>query len=957
MLKFTSIPAMIDECFEYSISGQPNWYERYKTTHQKIMVGPESEEVLELLWYARNNAVSSLMQGNTSKKEFEDAKARLSSLTAQIVKQPTAETYELAVEELKNLKSEGIFRYFYGSLLNRVFAAIAPSEVTSSVKELAFMQAANFINDNFKLGLSLQGNWFQKNVELKHALRQKLPNDYDDFKINIAVWNLYEVLEEEKKQLSPQDEQPETKGRNHFILQGNPKKFNIDEYLSSNIDIFWTASRFANDMSIGDIVYIWRSGQNAGAIARGTITVLPQTIKQLKESEYLGEDLWRENSEPEETKNVGIQLETFRLTEDAGMLGRKELKQDGTLKNALIIKSPQGSVFKLSKNEAHRLDELWNAKQILEDKFAASEIQRSSLIQINLTVEQYKEALRADTVVNDNSLLLLSALFHSPNSEATSPQLATTLGVNHFGGVNATIGKLGKRIAHYFNINKHANNEERVSWWPMVANGRNTSHGFMWQLNDNLKTALIELDMIQTIEGLEVKEKKQGYSSNSPLNQILYGPPGTGKTYHTIEAAVHAAQPDFNYDTRETLKAKYDELVDQKRIQFVTFHQSYGYEEFVEGLRAVTEEGQVSYEIQSGIFKRICTLATTNMIKSQRTSAVSFDACWEVFLNQFDDDEGTKVKTKKSWFIITEITETTIHFEKAQGSSKHSLAIKTLKQVFNGTKVIKGGLNVYYQPLVEHLKALSANIQSSNEPIKNFVLVIDEINRGNISKIFGELITLIEESKRTFGDNNESIEVTLPYSADQLSVPSNLHLIGTMNTADRSLAMMDTALRRRFDFVEMMPDYSVLAGLNVKGIALDILLQKMNARIEALYDREHTLGHAFLIPVKIALLSNGEESAFNLLKATFINKFIPLLEEYFFDDWNKIRLVLGDNQKPEALQFVKKISHSYAELFGAEHGLETFVEEAQSFDLASPDDDIWKKPEAYIGIFSVLTEY
>ena len=669
MPQFDSISAMIDTCFKRDESRENNWYQRYKATHEKVVAAPDSDEALELLWYTRDNAVSSLMQGNTSKKEFENAKSRLRALTAQIIESPTSETYTVAIEELENLKSEGVFRYFYGALINRAFAAIAPNLLTSTVKEPAFMQAANFIDDYFHLGLNLSGNWFQNNVELKNALREKLPEHFDDFKINIAIWNVYELIEEEKK-------------------------------------------------------------------------------------------------------------------------------------------------------------------------------------------------------IGDN------------------------------------------------NINTELSKQEKQN----------------------------------------INEGKSNYSTKKSLNRIFYGPPGTGKTYHTIEAAVTAAEPLFSFNSRLELKAKYDELIDQQRIQFVTFHQSYGYEEFIEGLRAVTEEGQISYEIQSGIFKRICTLATTNMNRSRQTSSVSFDACWEVFLNQFDDDEGTQIKTKQSWFRITEITETTIRFSKAQGTSKHSLAIKTLKQVFNGTKTIKGGLNVYYQPLVEYLKSLSADIQSLNEPVKNFVLVIDEINRGNISKIFGELITLIEESKRAFGHNSESIEVTLPYSSDPFSVPINLHLIGTMNTADRSLAMMDTALRRRFDFVEMMPDYKILTGVDVKGIALDTLMKKMNERIEALYDREHTLGHAFLMPVKNALLNNGEESAFNLLKTTYINKIIPLLEEYFFDDWTKIRLVLGDNQKPENLQFIKIISHSYDELFGIDHGLESFVEQAQSFDLASQNDNVWNEPEAYIGIYSVITE-
>ncbi|HDZ0827553.1 TPA: AAA family ATPase, partial [Klebsiella pneumoniae] len=232
-----------------------------------------------------------------------------------------------------------------------------------------------------------------------------------------------------------------------------------------------------------------------------------------------------------------------------------------------------------------------------------------------------------------------------------------------------------------------------------------------------------------------------------------------------------------------------------QRFAVVTFHQSYGYEEFIEGIRARSDEsGNISYPIEPGIFIRLC----------QRANA---------------------------------------------------------------------------------------------DPGHRYAIFIDEINRGNISKIFGELISLIEVDKRAGMSNAMSLQ--LSYSGDHFSVPANVDIIGAMNTADRSLALMDTALRRRFDFVEMMPDLSLLSGAKVKGIELESLLEKLNSRIEALYDREHTLGHAFFMPVKNALDAGDEEAAFKQLKIAFQKKIIPLLQEYFFDDWNKIRLVLADNQKQD----------------------------------------------------------
>ncbi|TJR91455.1 restriction endonuclease [Escherichia coli] len=285
-----------------------------------------------------------------------------------------------------------------------------------------------------------------------------------------------------------------------------------------------------------------------------------------------------------------------------------------------------------------------------------------------------------------------------------------------------------------------------------------------------------------------------------------------------------------------------------QRFAVVTFHQSYGYEEFIEGMRARSDEsGNISYPIEPGIFMRLC----------QRANA---------------------------------------------------------------------------------------------EPAHRYAIFIDEINRGNISKIFGELISLIEVDKRAGMPNAMSLQ--LSYSGDYFSVPANVDIIGAMNTADRSLALLDTALRRRFDFVEMMPDLSLLSGAKVKGIELESLLEKLNSRIEALYDREHTLGHAFFMPVKNALDTGDEETAFKQLKIAFQKKIIPLLQEYFFDDWNKIRLVLADNQKQDDnQQFVIEKTDDLDTLFGNNHGLRRHDQQSTTYELKDLDQGVWNMPKAYRSIY------
>jgi|TARA_B110000211_G_scaffold74363_1_gene86673 5-methylcytosine-specific restriction protein B len=465
--------------------------------------------------------------------------------------------------------------------------------------------------------------------------------------------------------------------------------------------------------------------------------------------------------------------------------------------------------------------------------------------------------------------------------------------------------------------------------------------------------------------------KYEGTAMTASLNQILYGPPGTGKTYHSIQAAVKAAEPEIfsalgidesssaTSEQRAELTRLYKELYNAGRIRFVTFHQSYGYEEFVEGLKASSDDGNISYDVEDGVFKAISIQAEKFSKPKEAESNFSFEKAWQVFTEQLSEEEFVEVQMSKTSFKVLDFNDSRIFFEKKSGSQDHTLSISTLRAIFEERREYNSGLGVYYRPLVKYLKELSEPEQMSAIERQNFVLIIDEINRGNISKIFGELITLIEPSKRL--GQSEAIEVTLPYSGDKFSVPDNLYIIGTMNTADRSLALMDTALRRRFDFIEMMPDYNVLhneEGSSFKvesdGFEIDLarLLETMNKRIAALYDREHQLGHAFLMPVVKAIAAGDDEKALHELKSCFQNKIIPLLAEYFFEDWQKIRLVVGDNQKPEAYQLINQSDVDYEVLFGDTEDVGDVADEVQDFRLIKSDSERWTDPLTYIGIYS-----
>ncbi|MDA8030386.1 MAG: AAA family ATPase [Alphaproteobacteria bacterium] len=381
---------------------------------------------------------------------------------------------------------------------------------------------------------------------------------------------------------------------------------------------------------------------------------------------------------------------------------------------------------------------------------------------------------------------------------------------------------------------------------------------------------------------------------NIPLNQIFYGPPGTGKTYHTVNAALEILANEFyqdNEDDREALKDRFDELRKKGMIGFVTFHQSFGYEEFVEGIRPVLGDKRtdVAFEIRDGIFKAMCQ--PTILSKDLQ----NFDDAMDALKGECEEEsitvDSVRRRVKYTVSLMEEGDAFAMHAEGRDPEKSPPLYIQTIRKLFAENSKLRGRARVrailkYLRERhgLEDLKPAAKSVVSDGLPR---VLIIDEINRGNISRIFGELITLIEESKRL--DNDEAAAVELPYSGDTFGVPNNLYIIGTMNTADRSIALLDTALRRRFRFVEMMPRPKLLAGIDVDGIKIQNLLAAMNEHIEALYDRDHQIGHSFFLRLE-------NNSSIETLADIFEHEILPLLQEYFYDDWEKIDLVLNRNK-------------------------------------------------------------
>lgn len=541
------------------------------------------------------------------------------------------------------------------------------------------------------------------------------------------------------------------------------------------------------------------------------------------------------------------------------------------------------------------------------------------------------------------------------------------------------------------------------------------------QIIDRLKffDQAIGSQVRQIILNLNGEHLKQHIQMSQPLNQILLGPPGTGKTYHTINKALSILDGDISGKSRQELKARFDQYLEEGRIVFTTFHQSLSYEDFVEGIKPEpqTDAGSIQYDVKPGIFKLICNAARQQKdVKSQKEESFSgvrffkmsigglqnphiHDWCiknncvglgwggdhhfeefqrikqWkdyrEKFQSQFPDlvkesrynitamftfqnmNIGDIVVVSKGNHIIDAIGRIAGEyywsdendFEYYQFRKVEWLAIDLNQspETFFKKKISQQSIYEFYDDDVKH-EAFADFFKADKQAPKPYVLIIDEINRGNVSRVFGELITLLEPDKRA--GKSEALKVTLPYSRDEFEVPANLYVIGTMNTADRSVEALDTALRRRFSFTEIQPDPELLSTplmlwqmiwyhkdvkstdenymaaeqemlelfggteeiktqfktihnswreKNVEqidelksayfaGFDLKKLLQVLNKRLEMLKDRDHQIGHAYLLNVR----------SVNDLMKVFRDNIIPLLQEYFFGDYRKLRLILGD---------------------------------------------------------------
>lgn len=480
-----------------------------------------------------------------------------------------------------------------------------------------------------------------------------------------------------------------------------------------------------------------------------------------------------------------------------------------------------------------------------------------------------------------------------------------------------------------------------LEWFPWMSANSIRHKGFISKEEKDIVPQLIsKLEVMENQIGdqirsiMENENNSQNGKSNIELNQILYGPPGTGKTYSTILEAAQIISKKEIKNYKKALEIFNSNLEDQ--IEFITFHQNYSYEDFIQGLRPDVEHTSLSFNRTDGIFTKIAVNALFEYYKLfqkkqreeiQNPKAIDINEAYLEFLNhlevgqEFDTRTGEKVK-------ITGFTDRqNIEFKPIKGNRPYLVsgnrliklykkfpAIEKIQRVHEDIRSAIGGCNasIYYVALrefIEYLndyevdedilgaaedegfnyedipynrkKELLANtdlsdlrsIRSSEVP--NYVIIIDEINRANISRVFGELITLIEKDKRSHGEI--PLKVTLP-SGEKFIVPSNLFIIGTMNTADKSIALLDIALRRRFEFVPMYPKYDIEDAI----INENNLLQKINLEIISRKGHDFTIGHSYFMGIEFSL------------ENTINNKVLPLMLEYFMNDYIEVKKILNN---------------------------------------------------------------
>lgn len=714
------------------------------------------------------------------------------------------------------------------------------------------------------LNINPKFSTWEEYLNILNQVKEKINTPFYKLSYDAWVWN---------------EEQKET---NYWLFQGNPKMFDLERSLKDETLSSWRVNAHKDKIKPGDKVILWSSGDRRGCYALCEVdSEVREDFSSKTELPYYKNGMSKEKFNQVDLK-ISHNLATNYITYD-------QIKGTPTLTDLNI--GNQGTNFSATKEQFEAILDIAKVKLGEKHYWLYSPGPNA-----NMWSEFYEEGtmrlgwedlgnLRKYRTKNE-IVKKLQDLFNTDSSKKNDATANWDF-ANEINIGDVIIAKKGRSeyigygivTSDYFfdESLKDFKSTRKVDW---IKKGS-------WEepKGDNVVKTLTDITpypdyvaRIKKIIGME-EYKMPIKEINYPLNTIFYGPPGTGKTYNTIKRAAEIVERRVIQTYNEAQKIFNNQLGDT--IEFITFHQNYSYEDFIQGLRPdIENEKELTFERVDGIFKKIADRAVKNYQDSIKPKAKK--QVFEEVFNQFiqplveGEVEEIEIEMKRVSFYITSVTTRSIEFRKASGGTAHTLSINTLKKMYEAESVLEiQGLSSYYSPLLDKLMDIGkSDSQTEIVERKNYVIIIDEINRANISRVFGELITLIEPDKR-YG-RELHIPAKLP-SGEMFKVPSNLYVIGTMNTADKSISLLDIALRRRFEFEAMYPQYEI----DGEEITDADILRKINTRIQKLKGHDFQIGHSYFMGNGISLIERMNR------------RVIPLLLEYFMNDNKEVTEILA----------------------------------------------------------------
>lgn len=730
------------------------------------------------------------------------------------------------------------------------------------------------------------------------------------------------------------------KNVNYWVFQGNPKAFDFETALREKSLDNWTVSAHKDKIQVGDKVIIWITGNKSGCYA-----LAETTSESHDKTPSIDDHLWKEGDKSNSKVDIKIthnlvdrpilkaeivpveELRALKVGNQGTNFTATELEYNALLKMAVDTGGDLKYWLYAPGENASKWDEFYE-QDIMglgwDDLGDLNQYEtKDSIVKRLQELENTTGSKKNDATANNDF----------KNGISIGDVIIIKKGRKEYLGYGIV------KSAYYYDSSRSSYQKLRKVDWKKRGLWEELEHPIVLKTLTDITKYPDYVERLKKLIGIDQEEEKvMNTKAKKPLNQILFGPPGTGKTYHTINEALKIIGVDISGLNRPQIKQEFDKMLKEGQIVFTTFHQSMSYEEFIEGIKPIEPEkdgDDVLYRVEPGLFKKLSIEASFDMAKFRKSKetaeALDFSNLYDLFIEEVQEklinEEDVELKTKSGGLVLIDSISQqgniiikhhngvrTYTVSKAR-LTKLQAAIDSLDSVSNINdefrEVIGGSNSSAYWSVLNAIKQMPHKIEGkieartytyndkvevvekmtkedfSTDQGKNYVLIIDEINRGNVSQIFGELITLIEGDKRLGKD--EALEVSLPYSKAKFGVPPNLYIIGTMNTADRSVEALDTALRRRFSFTEMPPRYDLpeldYAFAGVKGYEI---IDKINKRIEKLLDRDHLIGHSYF-------MLNEDEKLHPEPKLieSFYRSIIPLLQEYFFGDYAKIGAVLG----------------------------------------------------------------